>query len=392
MVGSRIASSIVIVAPAPRGEQRDPEALLACRPALVQWANALVAAGAGAVDVIQRLPRSLVLRRAGVTYHFIADEPRLPFGGWLWNEHAARAVRTLRPTVLHVDGMIFPLLVRHLRLRLPRHVPILVQDHGGIHGDSPGFGRRGWRALHRLGLSAADGFLFTAGALAAPWRRAGIIHDAQKIHEVLEASTDLADAAPPTSGSDHALPGRPALLWVGRLDANKDPMTVLDAFERALPALPDGVLTMVFGDDALLPEVRRRIASPSPLAGRVHLVGRRARAELAPLYAAADLFVLASHHESCGFALLEALSFGVTPVVTDIPAFRQITGGGAVGTLFPVEDVAALARALEHLGGSGATPRAGVRDHFARALSWSAVGRRAMTIYEATAAAAAARP
>ena len=32
--------------------------------------------------------------------------------------------------------------------------------------------------------------------------------------------------------------GDPAMLWVGRLDANKDPLTVLAGFEQALAAIP----------------------------------------------------------------------------------------------------------------------------------------------------------
>src|SRR5439155_20626754 len=110
----------------------------------------------------------------------------------------------------------------------PRRVPVLVQDHGGIHAGSPGFRRRRWRLLHRLGLRAADGFLFSTAAQAEPWKRAGIIGPRQIVHEVMEASTDLADQ--PTVAGGARLPGRPALLWVGRLDANKDPLTILDGF------------------------------------------------------------------------------------------------------------------------------------------------------------------
>src|SRR5205814_5730077 len=131
--------------------------------------------------------------------------------------------------------------------------------------------------------------LFTVQAQAAPWREAGIIGADQLVHEVMEASTDLLPGGPAA-----ALPGRPALLWVGRLDANKDPLTVLGGFELAAETLPEAGLTLVYGDDLLLPEVRSRIAGSPRLQGRVHLRGRLERGELLALYAGADPVLLGS--------------------------------------------------------------------------------------------------
>src|SRR5262249_38618635 len=61
---------------------------------------------------------------------------------------------------------------------------------------------------------------------------------------------------------------------------------------------------------------------------------------------AADFLVQASHAEGSGVALIEALACGTTPLVTDIPSFRRITGAGAAGSLTPVGDAAGLANAL----------------------------------------------
>ena len=67
--------------------------------------------------------------------------------------------------------------------------------------------------------------------------------------------------------------GSPAVLWVGRLNANKDPLTVLDGFERSLAWLPDAALTMIYSTDELLGQVRLRVAGAPALRARVHLVG-----------------------------------------------------------------------------------------------------------------------
>lgn len=363
-----------------------PEALLRRYPVLTGWAQAVAAAGAPdvAVTVVQRFWRDIVLRDGPVTYHFVADGPPRARADRQWAGRLVGAVLALQPAVVHLNGCL-SLPARHLRLCLPRETPLLVQDHGGVYPDAPIFTRWKSRAFHAFGLRAADGFLFSARELATPWQRAGIIGAKQDIYELMESSSTLVEA-PALRADKHVLPGHPALLWVARLDANKDPLTILEGFERASVRLPQAALTMVFGANQLLAEVERKIAGSAALRGRVHLLGKLEQGELAALYRAADLFVLGSHHEGSGFALIEALSFGVVPVVSDIPPFRVLTDGGRIGALFPVGDAGALARALERLGSLESSDdwkarRASVRAHFERELSWPALARRALGIY-----------
>jgi glycosyltransferase involved in cell wall biosynthesis len=363
-----------------------PEALLQRYSVLIGWARAVAEAGAHdvAVTVVQRFSRDHVLRDGPVAYHFVADGPPGARVDRQWAARLVSAVVALQPDMVHLHGCL-PLPLRHLRLRLPPATSLLAQDHGGVYPDAPIFTRWKSRAFHAFGLRAADGFLFSARALATPWLRAGIIGPKQEIYELMESSSTIVEAPAPRAAA-RSLPGRPALLWVARLDANKDPLTVLEGFERASPRLPEAALTMVFGASQLLAEVERRIADSPTLRGRVHLLGKLEQGELAALYRAADLFVLGSHHEGSGFALIEALSFGVVPVVSDIPSFRVLTDGGRLGALFPVGDAGALARALERLGSLESSNdrmarRAVVRAHFERELSWSALAHRALAIY-----------
>jgi glycosyltransferase involved in cell wall biosynthesis len=365
--------------------ERDPEAMLAAHPPMTGWPEAVIEAGASSVIVVQRFHRDALIRRAGVDYRFMNDGGPARAGPAFWGRRFTEVIAGLSPDVVHVDGLGFPLLVRHLRWRLPPASAIVVQDHGGAPAGSRLFGRGPWRAFHRFGLGAADGFLFTAEEQSAQWRRAGVVARHQPVHQILEASTDFPVSTGPAAGTP--LSGRPALLWVGRLNANKDPLTVLGAFETAAATLPEAVLTLVYGDDLLLPQVRARIAESTRLQERVSLRARLDRAALPSLYASADLFVLGSHHEVACFSLLEALSFGVAPVVTDIPAFRVITGGGRIGALFPPGSVEGAARAISQVAARDPhESRRLVRDHFERELSWRAVGRRALAIYRAAAA------
>jgi glycosyltransferase involved in cell wall biosynthesis len=382
MTGHR-AVRVVLVNPTFEHGFPDPDALIVRYHSLTGWANALAEAGADAVTVVQRFQHEAAVRRGRVDFRFVTDgAPPYP-SHWFWGKLVAHAVRSVDPTAVHVESLAFPMLVRHVRLKLHRQSAILLRDHGGYDVASPTFRTRSRRAFYRLGLRAADGVLFTASAQAEPWLRARIISDPTAVYEVPEASTDMASW--PTGTDDSArLPGRPALLWVARLDSNKDPLTLLEGFERAAAAAPAAALTLVYGEDQLLRDVQLRIASSPVLRTRVHLRGKVDRRDLPSIYAGADVFVLGSHHEVACFSLLEALSFGVTPIVTDIPPFRVLTAQGKLGALFPAGDAGALAQAIERLCHDDFTARRrAVREHFERELSWAAIGRRGLAICRA---------
>ena len=69
------------------------------------------------------------------------------------------------------------------------------------------------------------------------------------------------------------------------------------------------------------------------------------------LYAAMDMFVLASHREGYPRAAIEAAAMGLPVVATDIRGSRQVVEPGRTGLLVPPRDVDAIAGAIEKLGG-----------------------------------------
>jgi glycosyltransferase involved in cell wall biosynthesis len=272
-----------------------------------------------------------------------------------------------------------------LRQLLPARTALVVQDHGSRVDDidvaRPIPSLR--QAVRRAALRAPDGFLFTAREQADDWLQAGLMSWRQRVYEVLEASTTLRevprDAARALTGGGG---GSPAALWVGRLNDNKDPLTVLDGFERAVDHIPQATLTMIYASDDLLPAVRERVLSSAALGSRVRLVGRVPHTSLAAFYSAADIFVLGSRHEGSGYALLEACACGAIPVVTDIPSFRAITARGSIGALWGPGDANGLTRALLEVANRDLNiSRMRVTEHFNGELSWPVVGRNAMRIY-----------
>ena len=72
-------------------------------------------------------------------------------------------------------------------------------------------------------------------------------------------------------------------------------------------------------------------------------------ADLATLYSRAAIFVLPSRVEGMSNALLEAQSWGIPCVVTDIPGNRSVVRDGENGVVVPVDDAEALATGIELL-------------------------------------------
>ncbi len=352
---------------------RAPEELMTAWPTLTQVAEAAATSGVR-VTVLQASQHACRLRRNDVDYHF------LPFGGVASTEAGVAAFReltaTLRPDVFHVQGLGFARDVTALAAAAPG-VPIVVQDHA----DRPP--RRFWRwPAMRRGLAAARGVMFCAREQARPFKRAGLLPDRTRVYEVPESTCGFTALDQAQARASSGVHGDPALLWVGHLDRNKDPLTVLEGVSLAARQLPGLQLWCCFGNAPLLGAVRARIDADPMLAGCVHLLGRVPHAQIRTLMSAADFLVQGSHREGSGYAVIEALACGLPPIVTDIPSFRTLTAQGTAGRLWPRRDARALAQALVHLATlPRAAQRAAARAQFERELSSAALGRALHAVY-----------
>src|SRR5207342_1417009 len=101
--------------------------------------------------------------------------------------------------------------------------------------------------------------LFTAIEQADPWRQRGAIGDRQQIHAVIESSTTITPLEQGLAKRVSGITGNPSVLWVGRLNANKDPLCALEGFGRLLSGAPSAELTMVYAEDDLLPLMRQQL-------------------------------------------------------------------------------------------------------------------------------------
>lgn len=358
---------------------KTPAGLLDLYHTLTEWSAAVAAAGVE-VAVVQRFKTASRSERDGVAYQFTTDT-LVP---WLSATQAPKAfvnaIAAQAPDVVHVNGLIFPQLVAAIRKAVGPRVAIVVQHHGG---EFPvlGSGLIGlWNRMQwKGGLAAADAASFTAAEQAEPWRAAGVL-GTQKVIEIVESGTTMRRMDRNRARAAIGAHGEPLILWVGRLTTNKDPLTVLDGLERALSALPAARVVMVFGDDTLLPDVEQRIRASSLLQARVALASRVPRDEMPNYYAAADVFISGSHYEGSGYALIEAMSAGLVPVVTDIPSFRAIAG--TTGERWTPGDASSFAAALTRVCASDLTDqKARVVSQYDRVLRWDAIARATVAAY-----------
>jgi len=131
-------------------------------------------------------------------------------------------------------------------------------------------------------------------------------------------------------------------------------------------------------DPEFAARVRRR-ASGDGLDERVRFRGPRTGPELDRAYAAADLLMLASHAETYGMVVTEALARGLPVLATDVGGMGEALGRAGDGTrpgmLVPPGDPPALGAALRSWLGDAelrARLRRAARERRVKLRPWSA--------------------
>lgn len=129
---------------------------------------------------------------------------------------------------------------------------------------------------------------------------------------------------------------------VARLDPQKNPVGLVEAFARALSGHPKWHLLLA-GDGSLKAETEQAVERAG-LQGRVHLPG--VEGNVAELLRAADLFLLASRWEGTPLAVMEAMAAGLPVVATAVGGVPGLVQDGVTGLLVPPDNPEKLAEAI----------------------------------------------
>jgi glycosyltransferase involved in cell wall biosynthesis len=154
---------------------------------------------------------------------------------------------------------------------------------------------------------------------------------------------DAADLAPGTGEGD-------ALLCVAAVTPDKGHDVLLDALATAADLPWRCACVGSLRRDAAFADAVRRRARDRGLGDRVRFPGLRTGPELDRAYAAADVLVLASHAETYGMVVTEALERGLPVIAAEVGGVAEALGHGEDGTppglLVAPGDPAALGAAL----------------------------------------------
>jgi glycosyltransferase involved in cell wall biosynthesis len=121
----------------------------------------------------------------------------------------------------------------------------------------------------------------------------------------------------------------PLLLFAGRLEGQKDPLLLADAFAAFAERQPEARL-LIAGEGTLEPQMRRRLETAG-VAGCAHFLGPVARPRLAELMQAADAMLITSAFETGPTVGLEALACGLPVVTTAVGQVSRVVADGRAG-------------------------------------------------------------
>lgn len=295
----------------------------------------------------------------------------VPLSRWtmLWPDRLARQIRAIAPDVVHTHGRVW--YKASLAARLAGVRRIVHTDHGRGNPD-PWVQRR----LDRSAAARTDVVVAVSQALAAHLRRRVV-----GAHPRIDVITNGVDTERYRPRADDgivrarfAIPAdAPVIGTVGRFDPIKAYDMMVEAFARLLAAWPAGAgprpVLMFVGDGserALIEATADRLG----VREQVRVTGLVS--DVSMYHPTLSLFSLSSHSEGTSISLLEGMSAGVCPVVTDVGGNRACLGAGLDHRLVPARDPAALAAAWlaaladpERRAADARTARAHVERNFA---------------------------
>ena len=246
-------------------------------------------------------------------------------------------------TPIIVDGLALGVLpeIAQLRGRNPLiglvHHPLALET-GLARNDVEYF-----RNSERAALAGMDRIIVTSPTIARV-----LIADYEGAPGIIDVAPPGIDPVPRGLRGKARRGGTVSLLSVGIVVPRKG-HDVLIAALASLNTLP-WQLTIV-GDRQRDPAEAARLEADIAkrgLAPRISMEGVVSAERLAELYAAADLFVLASRYEGYGMAFAQAIAYGLPVIGTTAGAIADTVPAGA-GVLVPPDDVTALASALREL-------------------------------------------
>ncbi len=224
--------------------------------------------------------------------------------------------RKLRPDILHIHAIgpsLFTPLARVLGLK------VVVTTHG------PDYKREKWalpaktflRFCERMGMTFANGVIAIAKNIAGDikstyGRESALIPNGVEIPCLAETVNIL---------GKYGLQKKKYILAVGRFVPEKGFHDLIEAFNRGGYK---GFKLVIVGDADHQDKYSRDLNEKATKSDHVVVTGFLTEKPLQELYSHAALFVLPSYYEGLPIVLLEAMSYGLSCIASNIPANRNV--------------------------------------------------------------------
>jgi glycosyltransferase involved in cell wall biosynthesis len=278
-----------------------------------------------------------------------------------------------RPDILHIHAIgpaIVTPLARLLGLR------VVVTHHG------PDYDREKWGKFARWILRAGEnlGMRFANRRIVISNVIRELVRTKYDRDSVLIRNGVIVSEMPQTSAALKQFSLKPGryILNVSRFVPEKRHLDLVQAYAQA--ALPNWKLVLVGAVDPPDDYIRsvRDIAARTP---GVVIAGFQSGQTLQELYGHAGMFVLPSSHEGLPIVLLEALSFGLPAIASDIPANLEI--GLPENQYFELGEISALARLLRETTSvePDSQTRERIRTWVRERYDWDKIAEETLNVY-----------
>ncbi|MEO8199501.1 MAG: glycosyltransferase [Gemmatimonadota bacterium] len=291
--------------------------------------------------------------------------PALPFYSLLWPSPLIRTIQAIAPDVVHMhSGVWYKVSLAARHARVPK---LIFTEHG-----RPAIDRWLPRMLDRAAARRTDVVVAVSETVAARLRQ-GIVTPRSRM-VVVENGVDVQVYRPrPDNGKIRGelgiSPQTPIIGSVGRLEHIKGYDVMIQAYALLLQRWTAGTPpALVVGGDGAERD-RCLTAAKAHHLESVFLLGWRD--DIHDMHAAFQLFTMSSRSEGTSVSLLEAMSAGLCPVVTDVGGNAAVLGEHLRHRLVATENPSALADAWmaalmkpEKCAADGANARRRVEDSF----------------------------
>jgi glycosyltransferase involved in cell wall biosynthesis len=239
-----------------------------------------------------------------------------------------------RPDIIHLHSVAAGATAAILRLK---RVPCILQMHGieWMRTRWGGFARSVLKAMERVSVASTDAITAVSITQCEYFK-----NQYGRYCEYIPTAAAIKELMGPAQISDLGVRAHEYILFAARMVPEKGAHHLLRAFRRLSPQLS----LVMAGEPPAPGQYQQELLDLAGGDPKITFAGHVRGRLLEELFSNAALFVQPSELEGCSIGLLEAMSYGIPCLASDIPENKEVIG--EAGMLFHNKDVDDLERAL----------------------------------------------